>query len=44
MDLDLMVDFLSGVLDLLVVRWKIMVLTCNYRVIIDGLMDAKMED
>ena len=36
-----MVDF-SGVLDLLVVRWQIMVLTCNCRGLIDGLMDVKL--
>ena len=36
-----MVDF-SGVLDLLVVRWQIMVLTCNCRGLADGLMDVKL--
>ena len=36
-----MVDF-SGVLDLLVVRWQIMVLTCNCRGLTDGLMDVKL--
>ena len=36
-----MVDF-SRVLDLLVVRWKIMVLTCNCRGLTDGLMDVKI--
>ena len=35
-----MVDF-SGVLDLLVVRWQIMVLTWNYRGLTDVLMDVK---
>ena len=41
-DLDLMVDFLSGVLDLLVVRWKIMVLTCNCRGLTNGLTDVEL--
>ena len=36
-----MVDF-SRVLDLLVVRWQIMVLTCNCRGLIDGLMDVEL--
>ena len=36
-----MVDFF-GVLDLLVVRWQIMVLTCNCRGLTDGLMDVKL--
>ena len=36
-----MVDF-SGVLDLLVVRWQIMVLTCNCRGLTNGLMDVKI--
>ena len=43
MDLDLMVHFLFGVLDLLVVRWQIVVLTYNYRGLVDGSMDANME-
>ena len=43
MDLDLMVDFLSGVLDLLVVRWQLVVLTCNCRGLTDGLIDVEME-
>ena len=42
MDLDLMVDFLSGFLDLLVVRWQIVVLTCNCRGLTDGLMDVEL--
>ena len=41
-DLDLMVNFLSGVLYLLVVRWKIVVLTCNFRGLTDGSMDVEM--
>ena len=37
-----MVDFISGVLDLLVVRWQIVVLTCNCRGLTDGLMDVEL--
>ena len=37
-----MVDFLSRVLDLLVVRWQIVVLTCNCRGLTDGLMDVEL--
>ena len=37
-----MVDFLSGFLDLLVLRWKIVVLTCNCKGLTNGLMDVEL--